>query len=159
MAWPQIGRFPVIPPKSEKKQLKRSVAAACKPRSDRVHGLGRTSFSMLKRLALTPVILVAAALAVAAPSQAQVRPGAPHVDFPFQRDGQPSSQWDVPRRERLPEEDNEKSLSEILRMLKGQYGGQHLDARKVGAYYMISWITDDGRRLNLRVNAKTGRVE
>lgn len=159
MAWPQIGCFPVIPPKREKKQLRLSAAAACMPRSDRVHRLGGTSFSMLKRLILTPVILAAAALAVAAPSQAQVRPGAPHIDFPFQRDGQPSSQWDVPRRERVPEEDNEKSLSEILRMLKGQYGGQHLDARKVGAYYMISWITDDGRRLNLRVNAKTGRVE
>jgi len=113
---------------------------------------------MFKRLLLAPVVLIAASLALTAPSQAQI--GRAGIESPAQRgDGMPSSQWDAPRREQVPGPEREKSLSEILRMLKGQYGGQHLDARKQGSYYMISWITDDGQRLNLRVNAQTGRVE
>jgi hypothetical protein len=51
------------------------------------------------------------------------------------------------------------SLSEVLRDLRSKYGGQHLDARKAGGYYIIAWMTEDGRRLNIRVNASTGREE
>ncbi len=158
MAGPEIGCQPMTLPPSEKKQPELQEDPCRAPRSDGVHCLGRKSFPMLKRLIIGPLALVAASLAIAAPAQAQS--GWPSIEIPGQRgDGLPSSQWDAPRRERAPEQENEKSLSEILRILKGQYGGQHLDARKQGSYYMISWITDDGRRLNLRVNARTGRVE
>lgn len=148
----------MILPVSEKKQRELQQAPRRSPRSDGVHCPDRKSLLMSKRLIIGPLALVAATLAIAAPSQAQ--PGWPSIEIPAQRgDGLPSSQWDVPRREQAPGQEREKSLSEILRMLKSQYGGQHLDARKQGSYYMISWITDDGRRLNLRVNAQTGRVE
>jgi hypothetical protein len=72
-------------------------------------------------------------------------------DSPF------ASQWDRPREERAPQ--REVSLSEVLRELRNKYGGQHLDARKAGDYYIIAWMTTDGRRLNIRVNAATGREE
>jgi hypothetical protein len=102
---------------------------------------------MLKRIALTPLVLIGAALATAAPAQAQGLPDRTPFELPFQRgDGQPSSQWDVPRRERSPEQ-AEIPLSEILRRLKAQHGGRHLDARRQGDVYVISWLTDDGRRL------------
>jgi hypothetical protein len=69
----------------------------------------------------------------------------------------PFNQWDQPREERMPQ--REVSLSEVLRDLRMKYGGRHLDARKAGEHYIIAWMTDDGRRLNLRVNATTGREE
>ncbi|MBI1360917.1 MAG: hypothetical protein GC155_11620 [Alphaproteobacteria bacterium] len=52
----------------------------------------------------------------------------------------------------------EVSLSEILRRLQSQYGGQHLDARREGDRYVISWITGEGRRLVIEVDAATGRT-
>ncbi len=52
----------------------------------------------------------------------------------------------------------EVPLSSILRELRMRYGGQHLDARKTGDRYVISWITDDGRRLVIEVDSATGRV-
>jgi hypothetical protein len=91
---------------------------------------------------------IAAALAAgrtASPAAAQ------RGDSPF------SSQWDRPREERAPQRD--VPLSDVLRDLRSRYGGQHLDARKVGEYYIIAWMTTDGRRLNIRVNAATGREE
>lgn len=124
-------------------------------RSDGVHCVGLKSSLMTHRSLMASVALAVAALTAAMPAHAQRQP----FDSPFQRgDGFPSNQWDTPRRESAPEQ-REKSLSEILRMLKGQYSGRHLDARKQGSHYIISWITEDGRRLTLRVNAVTGRVE
>jgi hypothetical protein len=118
------------------------VSGAC---SDRVHCIDGKPGFMFRR-ALLP--LIAAALAAgltASPAAAQ------RGDSPF------SSQWDRPREERAPQRD--VPLSDVLRDLRSRYGGQHLDARKVGEYYIIAWMTTDGRRLNIRVNAATGREE
>jgi hypothetical protein len=87
---------------------------------------------------------------------------APAVGDPFQQ-GFPGSQWAPPegRGERDQDRDRparEVPLSSILRDLRSQYGGQHLDAQKIGDRYRISWITDDGRRLNIEVDAATGRT-
>jgi hypothetical protein len=51
----------------------------------------------------------------------------------------------------------EVSLPDILRDLRERYGGQHLDAQRAGSVYRISWLTDDGRRLMIEVDAATGR--
>lgn len=76
---------------------------------------------------------------------------------PFQgRDRSGSSGWDAPRQERTPQRD--VSLSSVLREIKARYGGQHLDAQKMGDRYVISWITEDGRRLTIEVDANTGRI-
>ena len=120
------------------------VTGAC---SDRVHCAGATS-SVMFRKALLP--LIAAALvagATASPASAQ---RGHRGDSPFQT-------WDQPREERGQQ--REVSLSDVLRDLRNKYGGQHLDARKAGEYYIIAWMTADGRRLNLRVNDATGREE
>ena len=49
-------------------------------------------------------------------------------------------------------------LSSVLRDLRAQFGGKHLDAQKVGSRYVIAWITGDGRRLTIEVDAATGRI-
>ena len=49
-------------------------------------------------------------------------------------------------------------LSQVLRELRMQYGGRHLDAQVAGDRYIISWITEDGRRMTFEVDARTGRV-
>ncbi|MEQ1785202.1 MAG: hypothetical protein ABMA14_27985 [Hyphomonadaceae bacterium] len=109
------------------------------------------------RRALFPLLTAALVAGLtASPASAQRRQHdrgieAQRGDSPF------SSQWDRPREERAPQ--REVSLSDVLRDLRSKYGGQHLDARKVGEYYIIAWMTTDGRRLNLRVNAATGREE
>ena len=126
------------------------VTGAC---SDRVHCGGAKPHLMFRR-ALFP--LIAAALVAglsASPASAQRNRGdqGQRGDSPFQ------SQWDRPREDRSPQ--REVSLSDVLRDLRARYGGQHLDAQKVGDYYIIAWMTTDGRRLNLRVNAATGREE
>lgn len=119
-----------------------------------VHRPGLTHLGMLKRIALTPLVLIGAALAIAAPAQAQRQSEQIPFELPFQRgDGLPSSQWDVPRRERSDEQAKEIPLSEILRRLKAQHGGRHLDARRQGDVYIISWLTDDGRRLTFTERA------
>lgn len=111
---------------------------------------------MLKQVGIFAVLTLAGALAAVAPSHAQ-RNGWPNIENPFQGgQGFPSSQWNVPREENS-REDRDVPLSEVLRNLKQRYGGQHLDARKQGNYYIISWITNDGRRLTIRVNAQTGQ--
>ena len=129
------------------------VPGAC---SDRVHCEDAKPGLMFRR-ALLP--LIAAALVAgltASPASAQRdRHGRGNA---FQGNDSPfSSQWDRPREERAPQ--REVSLSDVLRDLRSRYGGQHLDARRAGDYYIIAWMTSDGRRLNLRVNAATGREE
>ena len=69
--------------------------------------------------------------------------------------GFPSSQWD---REGGEREEREVSLNQVQRQLQSRYGGQMLDAQKAGDRYIISWITKDGRRLTIEVDASSGRV-
>lgn len=139
---------------SSKLQRKlRRFGVAC-IRSDRVHGIGTTRGPMLRR-ALIPlmaaVLMVSAAISPAYAQRGRDR------DQPFDNPFQRGDTWDRPRDNR--ELQREVSLSDVLRDLRSKYGGQHLDARKSGGYYMIAWMTEDGRRLNLRVNASTGREE
>lgn len=60
--------------------------------------------------------------------------------------------------ERPFERPREVPLSEILRDLRGRYGGQHLDAQRSGGTYIITWLSRDGRRMVVVVDAATGRV-
>jgi hypothetical protein len=62
-------------------------------------------------------------------------------------------QWDNGQDDR-----REVPLSSVLRDLRMQYGGRHLDAQKAGSRYIIAWITEDGRRLTIEVDAGSGRV-
>jgi len=73
---------------------------------------------------------------------------------PFQRGGGLDSQWADPERDKQ----HKVSLSDVLRNLRAQYGGRHLDAQEIGNRYVISWITQDGRRLTIEVDAATGRI-
>lgn len=55
------------------------------------------------------------------------------------------------------------SLRAIFRDLREIYGGYQLDAELYstgsGGYeYRIEWMSEDGRRINLRVDAQTGRI-
>jgi hypothetical protein len=95
---------------------------------------------MLRRV-LIPLV---AAVILAAPAMAQRGPVIPGAG------------WDA--QERAPEREREVPLNVILRDLKMRYGGQHLDAQREGDRYVISWITDDGRRMTIEVDARTGRV-
>lgn len=110
---------------------------------------------MLRRTLIPLMAAVLMASAAISPAHAQRgRDRDQPFDNPFQR----GDSWDRPRDDR-GERQREVSLSDVLRDLRSKYGGQHLDARKSGGYYMIAWMTEDGRRLNLRVNASTGREE
>jgi hypothetical protein len=120
-------------------------------RSDEVHALKPKPRLMLRRTLISGLL----ALLTVSPAFAQ-RGGDNDRGRDFQGRGLPSSQWDQPREDRAPQ--REVSLSSVLRDLKGRYGGQHLDAQKVGNRYIISWITDDGRRLTIEVDAATGRI-
>ncbi len=56
-----------------------------------------------------------------------------------------------------------KPLREVIQKLKREFGGSHLSAELFskeggGAEYRIDWITDDGRKLRLVVDAQNGRV-
>jgi len=109
---------------------------------------------MLRRILIPMMVAVLMASAAMSPAHAQRgRDRDQPFDNPFQR----GDSWDRPRDDRQPQ--REVSLSDVLRDLRSKYGGQHLDARKSGGYYIIAWMTEDGRRLNLRVNAATGREE
>ncbi|MDP3735827.1 MAG: hypothetical protein Q8R02_00465 [Hyphomonadaceae bacterium] len=102
---------------------------------------------MLRRVFLSGLAMIAAISVAASPASAQRG---------RDRDqGFPGSQWN-PQEDR--EQQREVPLSSILRELRGRYGGQHLDAQKAGGRYIIAWITGDGRRLTIEVDAATGRV-
>ena len=117
-------------------------------RSDGVHGQFRRYILMLRRI-LIPAL---AALLVTSPALAQRG----HYDGERQRGGGfPSSQWDRSGDDR---EEREVSLNQVQRELQSRYGGQMLDAQKAGNRYIISWITRDGRRLTIEVDASSGRV-
>lgn len=54
-------------------------------------------------------------------------------------------------------------LSRIFQSLKRQYGGYQLGAdlysqESGGAVYEIDWLTEDGRKLHVTVDAQTGTV-
>ncbi|MEO9971754.1 MAG: hypothetical protein ABJG15_18300 [Hyphomonadaceae bacterium] len=56
-----------------------------------------------------------------------------------------------------------KPLREVIQSLKRRFGGSHLNAelfskRGGGAEYRIDWVTEDGRKLRLIVDAQSGRV-
>lgn len=142
MTWPENG-------KKQLPLLDLTIPTRC---SDRVHCIRSRYLRMLRRTLLSAL----AALAIAAPASAQ-HGREDKRGNPFQgRDGFPSSQWDQSHQERVPQ--REVPLGSVLRDLKSRYGGQHLDAQKVGDRYIISWITGDGRRLTIEVDATTGRV-
>lgn len=140
---------------SSKLQRKLRRIGVAGSRSDGVHGVGTKRVPMLRRTLIPLMAAVLMASAAISPAHAQRgRDRDQPFDNPFQR----GDSWDRPRDDR-GERQREVSLSDVLRDLRSKYGGQHLDARKSGGYYMIAWMTEDGRRLNLRVNASTGREE
>ena len=53
-------------------------------------------------------------------------------------------------------------LRDIFRRLKNRYGGYQVDAnlynRGGGQVYVIDWMTDKGERIQVTVDAKTGRI-
>lgn len=56
-----------------------------------------------------------------------------------------------------------KPLREVIQSLKREFGGSYLNAELFskqggGAEYHIEWVTDDGRKLRLIVDAESGRV-
>jgi uncharacterized membrane protein YkoI len=56
-----------------------------------------------------------------------------------------------------------KPLREVIQNLKREFGGSYLNAELFskqggGAEYHIDWVTDDGRKLRLIVDAESGRV-
>jgi hypothetical protein len=137
--------------KLQRKLRRFGVARTC---SDGVHGVETKRVPMLRRTLIPLMAAVLMASAAISPAHAQRgRDRDQSFDNPFQR----GDSWDSPRDDRGSQ--REVSLSDVLRDLRSKYGGQHLDARKSGGYYMIAWMTEDGRRLNLRVNASTGREE
>jgi hypothetical protein len=136
-------------------------------RSDRVHGIRSTQIPMLRRTFITALAALTIALpAVAQRYQDDQARGSYHRGESERRNESgprtervqfPRDQW-APQQDRQDRQQREVPLSDILRDLRGQYGGQHLDAQKVGGRYRISWITGDGRRLVIEVDAATGRT-
>jgi len=54
-------------------------------------------------------------------------------------------------------------LSKIFQTLKGEYGGYQLGAdlysqESGGAVYEIDWLTEDGRKVQVTVDAQTGAI-
>src|SRR5690349_14866396 len=95
--------------------------------------------TMLRRTLITAFAAIAATLVATGPAVAQ--------RGPFQQFAPPEDEQrrDVP-------------LNVVLRELKMRYGGQHLDARKEGDRYVIAWLTGDGQRLTIEVDARSGRT-
>ncbi len=61
-------------------------------------------------------------------------------------------------RDREEQRQHEVPFSIIQSKLRSQYGGQLLDAQRRGDTYIVSWITEDGHRLVIEVDAETGRI-
>jgi len=62
-----------------------------------------------------------------------------------------------------PRNANIVPLREVFARLKSQYGGYQLDAELFstsggGSEYRIDWMSGDGRRMRIVVNAQNGRV-
>ncbi len=125
---------------------------------------------MIRRTLLPALALIAAAIAAVEPASAQrgqrgeggdrersrdrIYDDDRGRDRIFQFQGSPGNQW-APPGER---QEREVPLGSILRDLRQRYGGQQLDTSKSGDRYIIQWLTQDGRRLTIEVDAATGRV-
>lgn len=139
-------------PASDEKQLELLDLTITTARSDGVHGHGPKYSLMLRRI-LIPALAV---LMATSPAFAQ---RGDRDGNPFQRgDRFPQSQWDNSREDREPEREREVSLNSVRREIQSRYGGEMLDAQKMGSRYIISWITKDGRRLTIEVDATNGRI-
>lgn len=49
-------------------------------------------------------------------------------------------------------------FSQIQRDLRDRFGGELVDASLFGDVYEVTWVTRDGRRILIVVDARTGRV-
>ena len=103
---------------------------------------------MLRCTLISGLALLAATLVAVEPASAQRGQG-----NPFQQGGRET--WAPSENE---QERREVPLNSILRNLRERYGGRHLDANKVRDRWVIPWITADGKRLTIEVDAETGRV-
>ena len=127
---------------SWKKQRElRRLTTTCS-RSDEVHALRVRYLTMFRRSLLLGLAAIAATSVAALPASAQR--------------GGLTSQWAGEQREEQQRRD--VPLSTVIRDLRRQYGGQHLDASKVGDRYVIAWVTEEGKRLTIEVDAATGRT-
>jgi hypothetical protein len=127
----------------KKQQELRRLTTACS-RSDEVHCLRVRYANMFRRSLLLGLAAMVATSVAALPASAQ-------------RGRDLGSQW-APGEEREEQQRREVPLSSVIRDLRRQYGGQHLDASKVGDRYVIAWVTEEGRRLTIEVDAATGRT-
>lgn len=70
--------------------------------------------------------------------------------------------WSSGEAREAVEEGKNVPLSKIFRKLKSEYGGYQLGAElfssRGGAEYKIDWMTGDGRKMQFRVDARTGRI-
>jgi hypothetical protein len=98
---------------------------------------------MLRRTLIPGLALLAATLVAVEPAFAQRNP--------FQQGGRQTWNNDEPQQREVP-------LNSILRNLSERYGGRHLDANRSGNRWIIAWMTGDGKRLTIEVDAVTGRV-
>lgn len=53
-------------------------------------------------------------------------------------------------------------LGQVLRQLRAQFGGNHVDARLASGsnspIYEIRWLTADGRRIDFEIDARSGAI-
>lgn len=129
---------------SQKKQQERRRLTRTCSRSDEVHRLRVRYLIMFRRSLLLGLAAIAATSVAALPASAQ-------------RGRDLGSQW-APGEEKPEEPRRDVPLSSVIRDLRRQYGGQHLDASKVGDRYVIAWVTEEGKRLTIEVAAATGRT-
>jgi len=73
-----------------------------------------------------------------------------------------SSQWSPSEARDARERGQTIPLKDVFKMLKARYGGYQLDAdlysSRGGLEYHISWMTKDGRKIDLVVDARTGQI-
>jgi hypothetical protein len=122
----------------------RRLTTTCS-RSDEVHCLRARYLTMFRRSLLLGLAAIAATSVAALPASAQ-------------RSRDLGSQWAPGGEEREEQQRRDVPLSSVIRDLRRQYGGQHLDASKVGDRYVIAWGTEEGKRLTIEVDAATGRT-
>jgi uncharacterized membrane protein YkoI len=139
-----------------KLQRKLRRFGVARSRSDGVHGAGTKRVPMLRRTLIPLMAAVLMASAAISPAHAQRgRDRDQQFDNPFQR----GDSWDRPRDDR-GERQRKVPLSEVKDNLEARYGGgQLLGSRDLGTHYEVEWLTPDGRKLKLRINAATGRQE
>ena len=105
--------------------------------------------SMLRRAFLVSLSVLAATSVAVLPASAQ---RGRDRDQAF-----PGSSWNENRGDDDRQE-REVPLGSVLRDLQMRYGGRHLDAQRRGDRWVIPWMTEDGRRLTIEVDASSGRV-